>query len=194
MSNSDEESNPYQSALDVGDSAVTPVERSQMDFPGKMKTVGIVAAISGLLMLGVLGGASNMGESMILLLIIVWGGSCTLVSALLPGTPVRKITRAIFGFALAFPFFILYMTVCGFVTVVTAISTSAESFAFGLGCITAHIVVLLIFAVTVRGIARRLDTGKPTYAMEAYEEDAWPTLPGTPKGSSDSPNAPPKSS
>ncbi|OYP37034.1 hypothetical protein [Rhodopirellula sp. MGV] len=149
--------NPYQvSASDTGP-AMTPVPPNQLDFPGRWKTIITIAIASSVLMLGSLSAADRVGEGFILLFVVIWAGTCALISAILPGTPARKIARALLGTLLAVPFFALYATVCATIAIPALAVANMDIAGLGFGSVVANLVVLMIFALTVRGIARSQD-------------------------------------
>ncbi|WP_436714553.1 hypothetical protein U8335_16050 [Roseiconus lacunae] len=152
---SEGEPNPYHVSSEATDKAVTPVLKSSLNFPGRFYSILGISFGGGVLMLLSILLLRGRGDSAIGAYLFIWAASCALIAAILPGSPLRRALRALLGCVLAIPFFALFVTVCAAVTITTVSLTNFNSVGFGLGTVVANMIVLSVFAVLIRAIARR---------------------------------------
>ena len=153
-----DEPNPYEAPPTVlQPSEELQTESSKIDFPGGLRTAGVVGIVGGHIVafVFVLMGSNQFarGDLGILTVVGVWIGAFAYVGWLLPGSSERRTARsALMGF-LALPATILYVPVCGIV-MITSMDAISEPGGLFLGSVVAFTAVLLLFAVFIRQRAR----------------------------------------
>ncbi len=167
--------NPYEPPTESGNDASRPTQGEPLDFPHGLLTPLGIAVVGGLMVSGLFllldNGRTLPPGFLFLSALGTWNLSFVLVGGLLPGTSSRRISRAVFGFALSFPALILYVPVCGII-LATSGGQSGSEIPFIVGTMTAFISVLLLFALVMRGSARSLNPVSPPILAPADDSDS----------------------
>lgn len=154
------EPNPYEPPSDAPTDESGQTQPNSINFPGGLLTplgIGLGGAALEVMLIRASDHLPRRFDAIILLLMpLVWCSSFASVAYLLPGTAAQRSKRTVIGFLVGFPALVLYVPVCGLVSVATGsdVIYNNSPLSMTLGTLVAFVSVLFSFALLVRHLVR----------------------------------------
>lgn len=152
----DKSINPYEATESVAEEDRVPIEKSEINYPGGLRAVLLTGlacgGVTGVWFAG--GAAGTIPEGVIVLPILLWFGAFIGLGLVLPGSPSRRVTRAIVSGLLGVAALILYVPVCGFTLVFVEGTNTGLGFSWIVSSVVAFTSVLFLGALIIRRTAR----------------------------------------